>query len=248
MLNSLKKSSHFKAILPALLLPIALSIHAATVTFKDNLDVNLLLAKSNYNRLVVKNDKIIRAYFPNGTMAVSNDEDGSLYVTLANNVSQPFTLFLSTEAGRHFSATVSCEESLGKTIEFVPYVAFAKASPKPVINKALPAQKPALAATTIPQLMNQMFKNAKPIGFVHKQNKGRMQRLNQGLMLTPKEAFISQKLTGEIIELYNGGKTPLMLKEAWFADKKSKAVALSQALVLPGQKVLLYRVQENAHA
>ena len=245
MLNSLKKSSQFNAILALLLLPIALPIHAATVTFKDNLDVNLVLAKSNYNRLVVKNDKIIRAYFPNGTMAISNDEDGSLYVTLAANVSQPFTLFLSTESGRHFSATVSAEESLGKTIEFVPHVVVAKASP--VINKALP-RAPALAATTIPHLMNQMLTNAKPIGFVHKQSKGRMQRLNQGLMLTPKEAFISKKLTGEILELYNGGKTPLMLKEAWFADKKSKAVALSQALVLPGQKVLLYRVQENAHA
>lgn len=229
----------FKNILLVGSLFIFLSAQATTISFKDNLDVNLILAKSNYNRLVVKNDKIIRAYFPPGTMAVSNDEDGSLYVTLAANVSQPFTLFLATESGKHFSATVSAEESLGKTVEFIPFVAVAK--------NATPL-KPKLAATNIPALMNQMLKKIKPVGFEHKQIKGRVQRLNQGLMLTPKEAFSSNKLTGEILELYNGGKTPLKLKEAWFADHKSKAVALSQALVLPGQKVLLYRVQENTHA
>ncbi len=32
----------------------------------------------------------------------------------------PFTLFLTTEAGRHFSLTLNSEESLGKTIELTP--------------------------------------------------------------------------------------------------------------------------------
>lgn len=222
---------------------------AGTITFKNNEDLNLTLSQSNYNRLVVKNDKIIKAFFPPATMAVANDEDGSLYVTLAANAVTPFTLFITTEKGRHFSATVSSEITLGKTVEFVEF------QPKPLLAlKQTP--KRATAILTQPKqnfqpvalLLKQMLANQKPQGFAYHKHFNKVIRLNQGIVLLPKETFSKDKLSGEIIEIYNSSSKPLILKESWFASKDVKTVALPQALVLPKQKVLLYLVKEKANA
>ncbi|MDF1931907.1 type-F conjugative transfer system secretin TraK [Legionella pneumophila] len=69
----------------------------------------------------------MEAVFPPNAMAIKRDEqDGSVYVMLA--AANPFTLFLTTESGRHFSVTVNGEESLGKTIELVPVLPVVAAS------------------------------------------------------------------------------------------------------------------------
>ncbi|PYB48485.1 type-F conjugative transfer system secretin TraK, partial [Legionella pneumophila] len=100
----------------ALALLSTVAMGANSIPVKDNSDIALTLSQGNYNRLVVKNDKIMEAVFPPNAMAIKRDEqDGSVYVMLA--AANPFTLFLTTESGRHFSVTVNGEESLGKTIE-----------------------------------------------------------------------------------------------------------------------------------
>lgn len=219
---------------------------AGTIVFKNNEDLNLTLSQSNYNRLVVKNDKIIKAFFPPATMAVANDEDGSLYVTLAANAVTPFTLFITTEKDRHFSATVSSEITLGKTIEFVEF------QPKPLLAlktaKKLTASPPKQNFQPTALLLKQMLAKQKPQGFASQKHFGKAIRLNQGIVLLPKETFSKDKLAGEILEVYNNSSKPVILKESWFASKDVKTVALPQALVLPKQKVLLYRVLEKANA
>lgn len=94
-------------------------IGSNSIPFKDNSEIALTLSQGNYNRIFVKNDKIVEAVFPEKAMAIKRDEqDGSVYIMLA--ATNPFTLFLTTEAGRHFSVTLNSEESLGKTIELIP--------------------------------------------------------------------------------------------------------------------------------
>ena len=232
-------------LIPALcLLLTAASTHAFTTqSFRDNTDITVALSDSNYNRLVVKGDKITQAHFPEGRMAIRNEEDGSLYVMLGSH--EPFTLFLTTESGHHFSATVNAEPSLGKTIEFVSqtavpaHLAVSKAtldtSPKPPMGDA------------IAHLMTSMVSKEKPAGFDEKHHHGRVIRLQQGLMLTPKITYQGLQLSGEVMELYNGGKLPLDLNESWFSDHDVKAVSLSAATLAPKQKTVVYRVLERAH-
>ena len=226
------------------LLLTAASTHALTTqSFRDNTDLNVVLSDSNYNRLVVKGDKITQAHFPDGRMALRNEEDGSLYVMLGSH--EPFTLFITTESGHHFSATVNAESSLGKTIEFVPQtsasagLSLAKAalqmSPKPPMVDA------------ISHLMMNMVNKEKPAGFDEKHHYGRVIRWQQGLTLTPKITYQGLQLNGEVIELYNAGKLPLDLNESWFADHDVKAVSLSATTLAPKQKTFVYRVLERAH-
>ena len=221
-----------------LLLTAASAQALTTQAFRDNTDITVALSDSNYNRLVVKGDKITQAHFPEGRMAIRNEEDGSLYVMLGSH--EPFTLFLTTESGHHFSATVNAESSLGKTIEFVPqtavtaHLAEVKATPN---QSAKPPMGDAIA-----HLMTSMISKDKPAGFDEKHHYGRVIRLQQGLMLTPKITW-----HGEVMEIYNGGKLPLDLSEAWFADNDVKAVSLSATTLAPKQTALVYRVLERAH-
>lgn len=212
-----------------------------TQSFRDNTDVTVALSDSNYNRLVVRGDKITQAHFPEGLLGVKNEEDGSLYVMLASD--KPFTLFLTTESGHHFSATVTSEQALGKTIEFIPQT---PATVRPTLKPSIAQQEPPYASA-IGSLMTNMINHNKPVGFEVKNHYGRVIRLQQHLMLTPKRTYQGLELSGEVLELYNGGKLPLDLQESWFADNRVKAVSLSAVTLAPKQKALVYRVLERAH-
>jgi len=234
----------FKALFAGLLVLSTMQATALTTqSFRDNTDIALSLSDSNYNRLVVRGDKITQAHFPEGALGIKNEEDGSLYVMLASTA--PFTLFLTTESGHHFSATVSAEPALGKTIEFVPQQP-ALAPVRQVAAHQITPQAPPYA-NAISTLMTNMIANKQQGGFDIKHHYGRVTRLQQGLVLTPKLTYAGLELNGEVMELYNGGKQPLDIQEAWFADENVKAVSVSAATLAPKQKAMVYRVLESKH-
>ncbi|RMW99870.1 type-F conjugative transfer system secretin TraK [Legionella jordanis] len=230
----------------ALALLSTVTMGANSIPVKDNSDIALTLSQGNYNRLVVKNDKIMEAVFPPNAMAIKRDEqDGSVYVRLA--ASNPFTLFLTTEAGRHFSVTLNGEESLGKTIELVPVLPVVAASrtnapktnPKTIAQEAVP--EAILAMLT-------HMEQQKPFADVNvKRQVGKVERWSKGLTLLPKESWDGKLLKGETIELYNGGKEPLELAQEWFAKEGTLAIKFSKPSIAPGEKAMLYRVQGVAH-
>lgn len=212
----------------------------STQSFRENTDISMLLSDSNYNRLVVRHDKITKAHFPDGAMAIKNEEDGSLYVMVSQ--SEPFTLFLTTESGHHFSATIHSESGLGKTIELIPQTNLANAPmPKIVTHPASPM------ADTIEKLMSQMVKQESISGFELKHHHGRVVRLQQGLVLIPKLTYSGLTLNGEVTEIYNGGRKPIDLSEASFMSDDAKAISLSQTTLAPKQKGYVYRILEKAH-
>ncbi|HAT3877906.1 TPA: type-F conjugative transfer system secretin TraK [Legionella pneumophila] len=228
----------------ALLSTVALGANSTPV--KDNSDIALTLSQGNYNRLVVKNDKILEAVFPPNTMAIKRDEqDGSVYVMLA--ASNPFTLFLTTEKGLHFSVTVNGEESLGKTIELIPSQPLITASKNPV-KKSNPKT---ITQEAVPEAILAMLthmEQQKPFADVNvKRQFGKVERWSKGLTLLPKESWHGKLLKGEAIELYNAGKTPLELSQEWFVKEGTLAIKFSKPSIAPGEKAMLYRVEANNH-
>lgn len=234
-----------KCIATGLMISLATNAMALTgVHFQDNTDIAVSLSQTNYNRLVVKDDKITQAHFPEGTMAIKNEEDGSLYVMLATNT--PFTLFVTTESGHHFSATVNGEESLGKTIEFVPQT---RAPVKLAHAAAETHQTPEPPeASAIKTLLSSMV-SAKPLpGFqVKKHHFAQATRLQQGLVLTPKQTFNGMTLKGEVFSIYNSSKRPIDISETWFVAEGVKAVSLTATTLVPKQSAVVYRISENAN-
>ncbi|AHE68491.1 type-F conjugative transfer system secretin TraK [Legionella oakridgensis] len=235
-----------KPLIIALTFLSTVAVGANSIPVKDNSDIALTLSQGNYNRLVVKNDKIMEAVFPPNAMAIKRDEqDGSVYVMLL--AANPFTLFLTTEAGRHFSVTLNGEESLGKTIELVPS--------QPVITKTVAnttkTNPKTIAQEAVPEAILAMLthmEQQKPFADVSvKRQWGRVERWSKGLTLLPKESWDGKLLKGETIELYNGGKEPLELSQEWFAKEGTLAIKFSKPSIAPGEKAMLYRVQGVSH-
>lgn len=236
----------YKQICVALAFVSTVAVGSTSLSVKDNSDLSLTLSQGNYNRIVVKNDKIMEAVFPPDAMAIKRDEqDGSVYVMLAAN--NPFTLFLTTEAGRHFSVTVNGEESLGKTIEFIPQQTVVA---KSTVNKVQNTQA-SVAPDAVPEVILAMLthmEQQKPFADVNvKRQFGKVERWSKGLTLLPKEHWDGKLLKGETIELYNGGKEPLELSQEWFAKEGTLAIKFSKPTINPGERAMLYRVQGAQH-
>src|SRR3990167_10878270 len=103
----------------------------------------------------------------------------------------PFTLFVTTESGHHFSATVSTENSLGKTIEFVPQTMVAiKKTQSPVVQIPKPQN-----ANMIENLMAHLAQKKPVTGYDVKHHYGKVIRLQQGLVLLPRLTYVGKVLS-----------------------------------------------------
>ena len=229
------------------ILSLCVSVSSFSLTsahFKENADLAVTLSDSNYNRLVVKGDKITDVHFPEGMMAVSNEADGGIYVMVAQNA--PFTMFVTTELGRHFSLTVNAEQGLGKTVEFV-----ADGNLVPQITNATKVlakiADPSFLPSNVTELMTSMLKNKVSTDYQSKNYFNRAIRLGQGMTLFPKKSYQGSVLTGEVTEIYNGSKSPIDLNESLFNGAGVKAISLSKNTLAPYERALVYRVLEKAH-
>lgn len=218
---------------------------ANTISVKNNSDIALTLSNNNYNRIMVKDDKIMEAVFLPNTMGIKQDEkDGSVYVVL--KTTNPFTLFLTTEAGRHFSVTLNGEESLGKTIELAPAPVVTANKTNPIKTNPKTIEQVAVPEAIL-AMLNHM-EQQKPFADVRvKRHWGGVERWSKGLTLKPRESWDGKLLKGETIELYNGGKESLDLAQEWFAKEGTLAIKFSQPSIKPGEKAMLYRVEASRH-
>ncbi len=229
----------------ALSLLSALTFAGNNFSIKDNSNIALTMSQMNYNRIVVRGDRITEAVFPPNSMAIKRDEqDGSVYVMLAS--SSPFTLFLTTEAGHHFSVTLSGEDGLGKTIELIPEQ---RSVSKVLVNQGThhTASNKDIVPEAILAMLSHMEAHQPFSDVAVKRQFGKAERWSKGLVLLPKEEWNGKELKGEIIELYNGGKETFELSQEWFAKESTLAIKFSKTAILPHEKVTLYRVQRVSH-
>ena len=221
----------FKALVTGLVFLTSTAHALTTETFQENGEVSIHLSDSNANRLTVRDDKITRVHFPEGALSIQNEVDGSLYATLM--MEEPFTLFLSTDAGRHFSATVHPKAALGQTIEFVP-------------KQVARPQKKQVISYAVEDLLHEMVLDHKPEGYLKQKRSGKVTRYQSGLQVSPKFNYIGAHLNGEVLTLYHAGRTPITLREAWFSSSETAAVRLSSKTLMPGEYATIYQVVRHA--
>ncbi len=236
-----------KMIMGSVLALLASSAMSQTsLAVRDNGDVALNLSQSNYNRLVVKNDKIVEAIFPETAMGIKRDEqDGSVYVMLTTQ-SSPFTLFLTTESGHHFSVTVTGEDGLGKTVELVAPKTVASNITK-IVNIASPKITQDPHQNAMLEIINHMARHELMPGMTISHPFGRAERMGAGLSLIPKEIWAGDGVKAERLEVYNGSAKPLNLLPEWFEGDNITAMKLSQPILKSHETAILYRVREVAH-
>lgn len=227
-----------KTSLLLLLLGSMAHVNAATTRhFSDNETLVVELSQSNYNRLLVSHDRILKVRCPKETLAVEYAPDGSVYLDLL--LSEPLTVFVTTRAGHNFSMTVKPKDALGQTVEFIPQT--------PTKSVAKFENKNA-QDETVTQLIQSMINNQAPKGYGVKSVFSSYRPINQFLSYKPSKQFIGKAYLGEVITVYNRSKTPIELNESLFKSKEMRAFSVSQSTIAPHGTETIYVVREKEHA
>ena len=232
----LKKSM---LILSAILLAGALPLQAQTkLAINENEMLDLVLSKNDFNRLFVEGDKVAALRFPEGYLSVENDADGSVYLDVKDD--RVFTLFVTTQKGRHFSARIKTDDVAGQTIGFVQSQQALKASKtvgRDVARNKYQAEMKALVLSTEREEQKAGYHGQKlrqkPVNITTS--------LHAQLIYTLSNA---QKM-GQKFKLINQGKQPVIFKDRWFKDKDTKALLVKERTIYPGTSITVVRVEEG---
>lgn len=224
----------------ALILLVTSPLYGAVVV-ADNHDTTLSLSQSNYNRLIVQNDKIVEAVFPENAMSIRHDEvDGGIYVMVSETA--PFTLFLSTQEGHHFSVTITPEMSLGKTIE----IALSGTHPQ-ALKAAVHKENSKPPLTDEMRWIEAMEHHALLPGVVVSHPFNHVEQMGLGITLFLKEVWTMGGVKIERLEVQNRGRESIALLPQWFSKGDGHAIKLMQTNLNPHEKTALYRVREVVH-
>jgi len=103
--------------------PLAVAASLATfsplsIKIANDRQVTIDLSSADINRLFVKSDKITRVTAPNNRVVAHNDQSGSIYMNVLGKT--PFTAFVTTQKGRHFSLLIVPKNEPGVTVRFIP--------------------------------------------------------------------------------------------------------------------------------
>src|SRR3990167_5657518 len=119
--SSIKKMALLLSLPLILLSGQSLASGTINISFVDNQRIPITLSDTNINRLVVSNDQITNVLCPSDYCTSthnSGDQSGAAYIKLLTT--QPFTLFVGTNAGHQVSLQVTPKTSSGKTLVLNP--------------------------------------------------------------------------------------------------------------------------------
>ena len=232
----LKQSLKISVLLPLLL---STPVQAEKVlTFKENDNVALSISRDNFNRLLVAGDKITNLRFPQNYLSIENDKDGSVYLDAKDD--RPFTLFVTTQKGRHFSATITLSQSQGQTIKFVPF----KPKPKRLVTKS----KPKLShQTKLVRLIKAVEKEKNLAGYTPSAANGKPVSLVPNLKSHFNYALENNHEIAQKFTLENRGWKPIRFDEKWFKNKETLALLVKSNVIYPHQSLEVIRVQGASH-
>lgn len=230
----------FKILLAGLLGTAVQTINAETVVpVKENENVKIQISKDNYNRLLVEKDKIIRLRFPENHLNVEHDKDGSVYLDARDDRS--FTLFVTTEKGRHFSALVTVSESNGETIRFIE-----QKSPSRLVTQKQPRIKDPYAEK-IKALVSATSKEASMAGYKVNAIKVKPVYLLPSLKAELSYSLSDADTVAQKFSISNRSSKPIRFDKRWFKDEKTQALLVKNELIYPNQRIDVIRVMEVSH-
>lgn len=210
---------------------------ANIIQIKDNTDKGITLSQNNINRIYIENDKIVDFKYPKGHLYLiqqtKGSEDGSLYLT--GVAKEPFSVFVATEKGHHFSLVMDGKEGLGKTYALLPET--------PAIETAKKWERKNTYEQTLTKLMVKVMHGELPDGYGI-ENKAFSKRIqwSNAVALNPIKVIKGDKLKVEVFDIENKTKKQIQLKESYFS-KGTLATSLSSHELKPYGKTKLYIVR-----
>lgn len=132
------------------------------IRLKNDDQVQVSLSTQDNNRIYVKNDRITKINSLKRKVIAHNDSSGSIYLTAKGE--KPFTLYLTTEKGRHFSFLVTPVKSHGETIKIIPLTP-EKIDKSKKNTRAKKYEQSSAYSKTLVRMVKAVMRGGSPTGF-----------------------------------------------------------------------------------
>ncbi len=207
-------------------------------SFTENQTLLVTVSGMTLNRIFVKGDRIIDVKGDAGTYNLKNDPvDGSIYIQPSPDyIGKTFSIFVSTEAGRHVTLWLAPESVPAATIELDPV----GGSQMVAAGWEQGSQYTNLLTSIIKNMINgvapdgygQTAVTAKPVQIV-------------GLSIQLVMVYNGMNLQGQIYNVTNTSNHAVFLSEDQFYDTGVRAIALSNLSLNPAETGVLYKVVDH---
>ncbi|MGL6029915.1 MAG: type-F conjugative transfer system secretin TraK [Legionella sp.] len=206
---------------------------------EENETIELNLSSTDFNRLFVTGDKITKLRFPEGNLTVENDKDGSIYLDVKEN--KPFTLFVTTQSGAHFSATIKTGEMTGQTIGLM--AAHSKSSTPARVFSAKSHKNN--SEQELVALVSSVEKEEQKAGFKSQRPSIKPVLIKSNVTSTLVYTLSDAKKMGQKFEIKNTGRRPVTFDDKWFKDSDTKALLVKERVIYPNETITVVRIEEG---
>jgi type-F conjugative transfer system secretin TraK len=195
--------------------------------------VNLILSNQDVNRISVEGDRITNVNGASGLFTAKNDDTGAVYINIYGKTK--FTLYLVTEKEYKISILVIPKATAGKTVNLV-------AAPLVEVGDSVSEDTGGYAKRLI-KLVTYMVGQERSREYdyilLSKTAKTNWRDLAE---IRPVATYVGSKLMGVVSVVRNKTKQEVVLKESYFYNQRTRAVALSSSLLPSKGTVYLYQV------
>lgn len=227
-------------------------IKPVVLNIKNDEKATAVLSNQEANRLFVLGDKINSIHTPKDTVSASHDEQGSVFIT--TTMQSPFTIFISTLLGRHFSLLLTPKSIPGITLKLNPLTPVNKSLHRDArLARRFEANTPYEAMLV--RLLTSVMVGQVPAGYVpvnqqvlSSMNLFHLPDVNKPVMLyqTIERGFLGDRLAVVIIKVTNHGSHNITLSANNFYYRGVRAIAIDNKALTPTSSATVYEVVDNA--
>lgn len=229
---------HMLAVLLIGFIPDAMALQAKSA--QDSQTLLFRISAKEFTRVSVRDDRIIsvkgrNSAFETRQFGSDGGDDGVLYLRPASGSNHPFSLFVATESGRHYTLMLTVSDVPAESIKIVPVSA--------VILKARHWERSSPYTDTIVNLIRAMHADMPPDGYV-RINMGRIkpQRMQSGLSARLQTVFRGDHFQGEVWNLQNDAGQALPAYPKRFMHGNVRAISIADESIPPHGMTRLYRI------
>ena len=230
----------------------AKNISPESLKISDNEQSKVVMSTQDINRIFVLHDKITSFNAPMNRLSAHNDQSGSIYLNVYGE--KPFTAFVSTQKGHHFSLLVIPKSVPGNTIELVMttpvnhnYIRHSQEASK--------YEKESTYQKTVVNLLKGAMLSKLPAGYSAIDPKGfkdisifqvpnfvtGQKQLQQQVVA----GYLGGELAVRIIQVKNNTRSTLQLVANSFYVQGVRGVSIAHEVLKPSQATYIYEVISN---
>ncbi len=241
-----------------LLSPLALADNTTTIkpvsiAIANDNQARITLSNQDINRLFVMSDKIASLNAPNNRVIAHNDQSGSIFMNIIGK--KPFTAFITTQKGRHFSLFVLPKSEPGVTVRFLPKTRVVRHY-RHHTAAARRFEHSSAYEKTLVNLLRDLMLSQSPPGYTaiapsafHVVPALQLPKYLNGrtfLKETVRAGFLGGELAVRVVRVTNSGKHRVTLIASDFYTPGVRAVAIGKETLRPHESTNIYEVTTNA--